>query len=155
MDGRQLIGGLVLVGAFTGTAMAGASELPPLDPQLVAQGKRIYQQYCATCHGAKGEGAPNWQKRNELGELPAPPHDSQGHTWRHADAELYHMVHQGWRDPFNKTQRLTMPAFKDILSPGQIRAVITYLKTLWTPEQRQFQWEETQDKGDFPPEAQR
>ena len=55
------------------------------------------------------------------------------------------MVSKGWRDPFNKSKRLTMPAFGETLAPEQIRAVIDYLKTLWTPEQRQFQSEETRD----------
>ncbi len=63
------------------------------------------------------------------------------------------MVRDGWRDPFNKTKHLTMPAFGDQLSPKQIRAVITYLKTLWTPEQRQYQREETKVRGGFPPTA--
>ena len=68
------------------------------------------------------------------------------------DANLYQMVNKGWRDPFNKTKRLTMPAFGDVLSPEQIRAVITYLKTLWTAEQRQFQMEESQGHP-YPSEA--
>ena len=63
---------------------------------------------------------------------------------------LYDMVGKGWRDPFNKTERLTMPAFGAGLSPHEIRAVITYLKTLWTPEQRRFQSEESRDQA-FPP----
>src|SRR3546814_19142571 len=65
---------------------------------------------------------------------------------------LYRMVSEGWRDPFNKTRELTMPAFGDQLSPEQIREVVTYLKTLWTSEQRQFQWEETLVRGAFPPQ---
>jgi len=39
----------------------------------------------------------------------------------------------GWRDPYNKTQRLTMPAFGQTLAPGEIHDVIEYLKTMWTP----------------------
>jgi mono/diheme cytochrome c family protein len=56
------------------------------------------------------------------------------------------MVSKGWRDPFNKTKRLTMPAFGDVLSQQEIVEVITYLKTLWTPEQRQFQLKESRDQ---------
>jgi mono/diheme cytochrome c family protein len=63
---------------------------------------------------------------------------------------LYRMVSEGWRDPFNKTRRLTMPAFGDQLSPQQICDLTIYLKTLWTPEQREFQWEETRVRGRFP-----
>lgn len=39
-----------------------------------------------------------------------------------------------------------MPAFQDVLSDQEIRAVITYLKTLWTDEQRRFQWTESRDE---------
>jgi mono/diheme cytochrome c family protein len=124
-----------------------------LNPKLVEKGARIYQQYCASCHGAQGEGAPNWREPNALGELPAPPHGPEGHTWRHSDAMLYRMVSEGWRDPFNETEHLTMPAFEDVLAPREIKAVITYLKTLWTPEQRAFQEAETEARGGFPPEA--
>jgi mono/diheme cytochrome c family protein len=35
-------------------------------------------------------------------------------------------VSKGWRDPFNKIKRLTMPAFGDELSPEQIRDVVTW-----------------------------
>jgi mono/diheme cytochrome c family protein len=120
--------------------------------QEINMGAKVYQQYCAACHGAKGEGQPDWERRNALGELPAPPHDPEGHTWKHADGMLYRIIRDGWRDPFNKTQRVTMPGFKDILSPQEIRAVTNYLKTMWTPEQRKIQREESQQKP-FPPEA--
>ena len=121
------------------------AETPLSDTDLVNSGRPVYEQYCASCHGANAEGAPNWQERDSHGELPAPPHNAEGHTWRHSDADLYEMVSRGWRDPFNKSMRLTMPAFGGALTPEQIRAVIGYLKTLWTQEQRQFQSEETRE----------
>ena len=123
------------------TSHAGEAVLSSVDP--VEEGRRIYQQYCATCHGSEAEGAPDWQKPDERGELPAPPHGPDGHTWRHSDAMLRDMITHGWRDPFNATQRLTMPPFESLLSPREIDAVISYLKTLWTPEQRQFQERES------------
>ena len=109
----------------------------------VEAGRKIYAAQCAACHGVRGEGQPNWNALNAAGERPAPPHDASGHTWKHSDAMLYRIVAQGWRDPFNKTQRLTMPAFGQDLKPEEIRAVIDYLKTLWTPRQRAFQREES------------
>ena len=115
-------------------------------------GKRVYQTQCASCHGARAEGAPDWREPDAKGEMPAPPHDRTGHTWKHGDGMLYRIVGDGWRDAFNKTQRLTMPPFGDKLSPTRIRAVIEYLKTLWTPEQRRFQRDESR-KAPYPPEA--
>ena len=150
---RSLIIGSV-VGLISAMAMARAAEQGPLplNPELVGAGRVIYQQQCASCHGARSEGAPRWQQPDAKGELPAQPHGPQGHAWKHSDAMLYRIVMQGWRDPFNKTDRLTMPAFAAILSPQEARAVITYLKTLWTPEQRRVQHEESQ-KGPFPTET--
>jgi mono/diheme cytochrome c family protein len=143
---RLVMGAMIAVANHVAIARSG-DEAPSLD-----LGRTVYEQHCASCHGANAEGAPNWQERDAHGELPAPPHNAEGHMWRHSDADLYQMVEKGWRDPFNKTQRLTMPAFIEELSPEQIRAVITYLKTLWTPEQRQFQLEESQGRP-FPSEA--
>lgn len=112
----------------------------------IEQGRKVYDAQCASCHGARGEGQPDWERPNAAGERPAPPHDRSGHTWKHSDAMLYRIVAEGWRDPFNKTQRQTMPAFAQTLSPDEIRAVVDYLKTLWTPEQRAFQRKENERK---------
>ncbi len=140
------------LGGVATQAHAAQAGSPLPDRQAVEAGRRIYQEYCASCHGAKGEAKPGWQERDSLGELPPPPHDPTGHTWKHADAILYRTIRDGWRDPFNRSRRLTMPAFKEILAPEEIRAVITYLKTLWTPEQRRIQREESR-RHPFPPEA--
>ncbi|MEO5765417.1 MAG: cytochrome c [Casimicrobiaceae bacterium] len=140
-----------LVGAAAAAAFA--NESPPLpDTTRVSAGLAIYRQSCASCHGARGEGAAEWQQPDSQGELPAPPHDAEGHTWKHSDAMLYRVVQRGWRDPFNRTERLTMPAYAGQLSRAQTIAVVAYLKSLWTPEQRQFQQEESR-LHPFPPEA--
>jgi len=134
----------VMIAATSQIVSADANDgSQSINPGRVRSGRAVYEQHCASCHGATAEGASNWQVRDANGELPAPPHNAEGHTWRHSDAELYEMVSKGWRDPFNKTTRLTMPAFGSVLSPDQIRTVISYLKTLWTPEQTEFQSEES------------
>lgn len=143
--------GVVGISLLLSACEAGNQGSPP-DPAVVALGRDVYQKNCTSCHGAAGEGQPNWEMPNALGELPAPPHGATGHTWKHSDRMLYYIVLRGWRDPFNKTDRLTMPAFQGVLSPVEVRAVITYLKTLWTEEQRQFQSQESQDEP-FPDDA--
>lgn len=153
--GRRSVGNSFLVLALLLSMLgAAAAQVPggrpdPAQADLAA-GRAIYGQYCSSCHGANGEGAPGWQMPDVRGELPAPAHNATGHTWRHADAALYEMVSEGWRDPFNRTDRQTMPAFGDRLSAQEIRAVISYLKTLWTAEQRQAQAEASKDRP-FPP----
>lgn len=123
-----------------------APPVPTLDPALVAQGQQVYDQSCASCHGPNAEGASNRQQPDLRGNLPPPPHDDSGHTWRHGDGELFEVVHDGWRDPFNKTPDITMPAFGETLSDEEIRAVITYLKSLWSEEHRRFQLQDSEDQ---------
>ncbi|HEV2123859.1 MAG TPA: cytochrome c [Chloroflexota bacterium] len=118
--------------------------LAPLDPAQVQRGRQVYVQYCASCHGLDAKGASNWQQPDARGNLPAPPHDDSGHTWRHSDAQLAAIIRHGMRDPFNKTPELTMPAFGHVLSDEQIEAVITYFKSLWSREHRQSQEEQNQ-----------
>lgn len=143
---RAGVAGLAGVSLLLVACGRGEEGPPAPDPEVLALGRHIYQQQCAACHGVQGEGAADWQVPDGAGELPPPPHDSTGHTWKHSDRMLYHIVLQGWRDPFNRTERLTMPAFRGVLSSSEIRAVVTYLKTLWSVEQRQFQWQESQDE---------
>jgi mono/diheme cytochrome c family protein len=128
------------------TSLATAHATPQLTGSETV-GRALYLKYCASCHGANGEGQTYWQKPNEFGELPAPPHNAQGHTWRHSDADLFDMIADGWRDPFNRTKRLTMPPFKNMLKPQEIADVISYLKTLWSAEQQQFQREESSSQA--------
>jgi mono/diheme cytochrome c family protein len=134
---------IVLACGISATLAALPIAVAASDIKQVALGRALYEQHCAVCHGVHGEGTAGWEQPNAQGELPAPPHDRSGHTWKHSDAMLYRIVRQGWRDPFNKTDRLTMPAFKAQLSHADTIALIEYLKTLWTPEQQQFQAEES------------
>lgn len=143
MRDRWLLVTTWLLFSAVGQAMA-EGDPSSSDASLLEEGERVYQQYCASCHGIQGEGMPNWERQNAQGELPAPPHGPEGHTWKHSDAMLYRIVSEGWRDPWNKTERLTMPAFRDLLTPAEIRAVVNYLKTLSTPEQRRHQAEESE-----------
>lgn len=131
------------------------SPLPTLDVALVESGREVYLQSCASCHGANAEGAPNWQQPDARGNLPPPPHDDSGHTWRHSDAELQEIIRNGLRDVFNKTPELTMPPFKDRLSDEEIAAVIEYFKSLWSPERRRYQEEQNQRPPMGTPEAMR
>jgi len=141
---NKWIGLLILLVVPTVAIASGQPASTDPAPANVAQGQQIYQQYCAACHGQQAEGAANWKKPDEKGEMPPPPHDETGHTWRHSDAMLFKMIAKGWRHPFNKTDRLTMPAFEDALTEQEIQSVIEYLKTLWTDEQREYQATESQ-----------
>jgi mono/diheme cytochrome c family protein len=135
------------------SASTSIPPLPTLDAAEVNLGRQIYMEQCAICHGSNGEGQPNWKMPDANGNMPAPPHDDSGHTWHHADGLLYEITRDGFRDPLKPPDSpLTMPAFGDKLSDAEIRAVITYFKSLWSEESRRFQWEVTQQQP-FPTSA--
>lgn len=113
--------------------------IDPSDPQQVALGRAIYAEHCASCHGADLEGEPDWQIRLPTGELPAPPHDVTGHTWHHADGQLFDITKYGIAKFAPPDYRTNMPAFADVLSDDEIRAVLAYIKSTWPQEIRSRQ----------------
>ncbi|GIV73919.1 MAG: hypothetical protein KatS3mg049_2475 [Caldilinea sp.] len=110
--------------------------LPTLDASVIARGEQLYAQYCAACHGVNLEGAPNWRVRLSDGSLPAPPHDSSGHTWHHPDPLLIAITRNGGDPAFNSH----MPAFGDQLTDDEIDAILTFIKSRWGEKERQYQW---------------
>ncbi|MGH2544731.1 MAG: c-type cytochrome [Ardenticatenaceae bacterium] len=120
-----------------------AVPVPTLDTAQVALGRAVYEENCAGCHGPARTGASNWATPGPDGLYPPPPHNDTGHTWHHSDRLLYEIIHDGWRDPLKLDAPLRMPAWGDRLSDAEIRALITYFKSLWSEEKRQWQWEVT------------
>lgn len=110
--------------------------LPKLDSEKIAQGEILYAQYCAQCHGANLEGAPNWKQSLPDDSLPPPPHDSSGHTWHHSDELLIRITENGGDPAYNSK----MPAFKHQLSQGEIAAILEFIKSNWGREEREYQW---------------
>ena len=99
-----------------------------------AAGRQIYRQHCASCHGAKLEGQPNWRVRKPNGRLPAPPHDETGHTWHHTDDVLFGITKKGIAGFASPGYESDMPAYKDILTDEQIWAVLAFIKSRWSEE---------------------
>lgn len=146
----ELLQRVLVLAGDEGTPEASSTMIPPLptlDAVEVSRGRQVYLEHCAVCHGQNAEGQPNWKQPDANGNMPAPPHDDTGHTWHHADGLLYELIRDGFRDPLKPPDSpLTMPAFGDSLSDAEIRAVITYFKSLWSQESRRFQWQVTQQQ---------
>src|SRR6266478_3546583 len=103
----------------------------PDDIGLVVQGEALYAERCASCHGERLEGQPNWRRRLPSGRLPAPPHDPSGHTWHHPDDILFGMVKHGLGPYAPAGYQSDMPAFEGILTDQQIWAVLAFIKSEW------------------------
>ena len=117
--------------------------VPAIDKAQVRLGRQVYQATCAVCHGPNAEGAPSWMTPDAQGNQLAPPQDDSGHTWHHSDRVLYEMIRDGMRDPLRPNSAFRMPAFGKRLSDAEIRAVIAYFKSFWSPDHREYQWEQT------------
>ena len=109
------------------------------NPTLVARGEVLYQQHCASCHGANLEGQPNWRERDADGMLPAPPHDMTGHTWHHSDALLFDVTKWGSTAVVGSDYMSNMPGFAEILSDSDIWAILSYIKSTWPPDIQEIQ----------------
>ena len=104
----------------------------PEDLKQVTFGETIYRAHCAACHGPRLEGQPNWRERKPDGKLPAPPHDETGHTWHHADDQLFRLSKLGVKPPLApKGYESDMPAFGGVLTDQQIWAVLSFIKSKW------------------------
>jgi mono/diheme cytochrome c family protein len=111
-----------------------------------ARGARLYAEHCASCHGANLEGQPDWMRRLPNGRLPAPPHDATGHTWHHSDAELTLITKNGMTAIVPDYQS-DMPAFGDVLSDGEIEAILGFIKGTWPERERAYQAARTEADG--------
>jgi mono/diheme cytochrome c family protein len=111
--------------------------LRPDDGALTVRGERVYHAHCASCHGARLEGQPDWRARGPDGLLPAPPHDATGHTWHHPDEVLFRLTKHGVGTLIGQPgYRSAMPAYAGILTDDDIVAVLSWIKSQWPPELR-------------------
>lgn len=137
----RVFGVVALAGgiAVAACSPSGGSGINPSNPEQIVRGEAVYREYCAVCHGANREGQPDWRRRLPSGRLPAPPHDETGHTWHHPDDLLIAIVRDGMRPPWAPDgYESDMPAFGDVLSDDDIRAVLAYIQSTWPEEVREM-----------------
>ena len=119
--------------------MPGGDRADPTDAAQVTLGKAVYVQHCASCHGTNLEGQPDWQLRKPDGKMPAPPHDTTGHTWHHPDEVLFGITREGIAAFAPPGYESDMPAFGGTLSDEEIRAVLAFIASRW-PENVRARW---------------
>ena len=99
------------------------SSMPGKEP---IEGSDLYSANCQVCHGdSNGAG----------GRGGAPIHNDRGHTWHHPDARLRGWVLNG-KLGFGSAG---MPALGDKLTEPEVDAILTFIKSWSTTEQRDSQ----------------
>jgi mono/diheme cytochrome c family protein len=91
-------------------------ELPRADWPLLRVGRYVFEGACAPCHGAYGEGEGLIGATN----VPPPPNLMAART-RHTDDALAALAVDGFG---------TMPPLADLFAPGEVRAVVAYVRHL-------------------------
>ena len=131
---REARVGIVLGGVVLGTALLLSLRHDPVaapDGTMLAEGRTLYLEHCAGCHGVNLEGQPNWRERKADGRLPAPPHDETGHTWEHSAEDLFRVTKLGVEAIVGGSYRSDMRGFGDVLTDTEIRTVIAFIESTW------------------------
>lgn len=111
---------------ITACGVLNATPAPTPTPDLVTEGREVFEHACSVCHGQNAEGYAN--------DLAAPALDHSEHAWHHPDQQIHDWVKNG-----KLGLGSAMPPLGDQLSDEEIAAVIAYLHTLWTSEQLETQ----------------
>lgn len=121
--------------ALLALAASACGERSGTDHYALMEGENIYKAECASCHGTRLEGQPDWRTRRPDGKLPAPPHDETGHTWHHPMAQLVAITKFGMVPPNAPEGYVSdMPAFADKLNDRQIENVLAWIESTWPAE---------------------
>lgn len=98
-------------------------EVPSASGGVLERGAKLYEQHCASCHGAKGEGVRGAYPAlagNRAVSLPA-------------TSNLVQVVLNGGFPPATRgnPRPFGMPPFATVLSDADVAAVITYIRSSW------------------------
>ena len=103
----------------------------------IANGRRMFAQHCAVCHGEQAEGDPDWRYRDESGHFPPPPLNGTAHAWHHPWDELHRVIRDGQNN---------MPAWGSELTGEEIDDTIAWFQSLW-PDEVYAAWLRTEQRG--------
>ena len=142
---RQRLGSAALAATLglAGCGQSGEEAAAPRSPATfeldradVRRGQAVYEKHCLACHGKAGAGTVlAWRIRDADGHLPPPPLDGSARAALKTNDELLAIVRDGSPPGAGK-----MPAWKNRLPERDIVAVVTYIKSLWTPAVYRLWW---------------
>ncbi len=98
--------------------------------ELQAQGRAVFAQNCASCHGNNAQGlADDWRARQADGSFPPPPLNGSAHAWHHPLSVLRQVVDEGGTALGGQ-----MPGFAGQLSEEEKLAAIAFFQSYWSDE---------------------
>ncbi|MFL5615161.1 MAG: c-type cytochrome [Gemmatimonadaceae bacterium] len=140
MSVRRIIGIATVVLSIVGVSVAASSAADlsviaasharlaekNVDSSATERGEQIFRSTCAACHGSNGAGAP----QSTVGfAVPLPDFTDCRATSPESAVDWMAVIRDG--GPVRGFSRI-MPAFRDLLTPDQIRNVAAYIRSLCT-----------------------
>ena len=88
-------------------------------PESIAAGKRVYERYCASCHGTSAQGGSG-------SDISPPAPDLTDEEWKHGstDGEIFAVIKNGVAPDFN------MEPWGDRIKETDIWNVVNYVRSL-------------------------
>ncbi|CAM5596534.1 hypothetical protein ATER59S_03559 [Aquamicrobium terrae] len=129
--GFLLLAVALVAAGIWGWRSTGGGASPAQQVERIALGRTLYADNCASCHGVDLEGQPGWKSPGSNSRLPAPPHDTSGHTWHHSDEQLFAITKFGTAALVGNGYESDMIGFGDSLGDDEILAVLDYIKSTW------------------------
>jgi mono/diheme cytochrome c family protein len=106
--------------------------------EQLAQGKVIFSENCAACHGADaggvGASVGDWKTPDANGLYPAPPINGSAHAWHHSLKTLLRTINDG-----GKPLGGTMPAWQGRLTDAEQLSVVAAFQDYW-PDDIYAKW---------------
>jgi mono/diheme cytochrome c family protein len=96
----------------------------PVSANSLFRGVRLFQEYCAQCHGPEAQGHPDWRNPQVAA---APPLNGTGNEWKRRKQDMIATIQNG----ATRNGDPVMPAWKGRLSDQDIEDIIAWFQALW------------------------
>jgi mono/diheme cytochrome c family protein len=97
--------------------------------EQVTQGRQLFAQYCAACHGEKAEATDQWKTPDAQGNYPPPPLNGSAHAWHHPLSVLDVVIRDGGAPVGG-----VMPAWGSVLNSEQRISIIAGFQHYWSDD---------------------
>lgn len=110
-------------------------------------GKAVYDEFCAYCHGRELDGKAQWVKPAPYDPVDAPRLDAQGNSWRLTDEMLFRLTKDGGQPHALPGVESRMPSFDKVLTDEQIANAVAFIVSRWPEEIRRRRPEAVKEKS--------
>jgi len=102
------------------------------DAKDIANGKNLFANNCATCHGPEGIGpqSPALKVKRTDGKYQPPALNGTAHTWHHSPDLLRNIIAKGGNS-YGKGYKGWMPEFDKSLTQKERDDILKYVHALW------------------------